>query len=79
MFLQISTMERRLNEVSKTSKLENRDWSGTAIHPMKVANSANRMPEPLIRAGGILKQAAAIVNAEVSPCLFLTDLVRSRP
>jgi fumarate hydratase, class II len=25
-----------------------------------------RMPEPLIRAGGILKQAAAIVNAEVS-------------
>jgi fumarate hydratase class II len=25
-----------------------------------------RMPEPLIRAGGILKQAAAVVNAEVS-------------
>ena len=25
------------------------------------------MPEPLIRAGGILKQAAAIVNAEVIP------------
>jgi fumarate hydratase, class II len=24
-----------------------------------------RMPEPLIRAGGILKQAAAVVNAEV--------------
>jgi fumarate hydratase class II len=24
-----------------------------------------RMPEPLIRAGGILKQAAAKVNAEV--------------
>jgi len=28
------------------------------------------MPEPLIRAGGILKQAAAIVNAEVQTALL---------
>jgi fumarate hydratase class II len=28
------------------------------------------MPEPLIRAGGILKQAAAVVNAEVLFRLF---------
>lgn len=35
------------------------------------------MPEPLIRAGGILKQAAAIVNAEVQFCLSPTyEVVR---
>lgn len=30
------------------------------------------MPEPLIRAGGILKQAAAVVNSEVPLLSFLS-------
>ena len=48
-------------------QLERLLWT-TTLHLFLI----DRMPEPLIRAGGILKQAAAIVNAEVSPYLLLT-------
>jgi hypothetical protein len=75
MFLQINTMEHKLNEVFKTLKSGNLDWSGTRRSKYLVDCS---MPEPLIRAGGILKQAAAIVNAEVSSLYISSDVVRSR-
>jgi fumarate hydratase, class II len=40
---------------------------GLERYVMRYKDLTDSMPEPLIRAGGILKQAAAIVNAEVPP------------
>jgi fumarate hydratase class II len=41
--------------------------------PPGISGLTDRMPEPLIRAGGTLKQAAAIVNAEVVPIEMTTN------
>jgi len=64
MFLQTNIMAHRRNEVVRTFASENLDWSGISFG---ISGLTDRMPEPLIRAGGTLKQAAAIVNAEVVP------------
>lgn len=68
MFRQTNTMEHKLNEACRTLESESLRWKGMLIERILLIR---RMPEPLIRAGGILKQAAAIVNAEVLLLVYI--------